>query len=264
MSDLSRLREPFPPDDIEWRIQRSGLKNGKPWAMVLAYVTARAIMDRLDDVCGPENWCNEYKEGPSGGVLCGISIRVADAWVTKWDGAENTNIEAIKGGLSGATKRAAVQWGIGRYLYNLEAGFANFTPNGKYKDSIKEKDAKYGEWFNWDPPPLPAWAVPGSGRPTQQDNTIDKLDDELSKIVQDAVLEGLISREQGDETIRTSKKHGGQKLVDYVASVKKRIERKRTDAAANAGWGEGDADNPDVTSDYEPVTPDETPGEELF
>jgi len=68
--DLSKLKEPFPAKDIEWRIQRSGLKDGKPWAMVLAYVTNRAIMDRLDDVCKPDHWRNEYLKAPEGGILC--------------------------------------------------------------------------------------------------------------------------------------------------------------------------------------------------
>ncbi len=35
-------------------------------------------------------------------------------------GCRETQVEAVKGGRSGAMKRAAVQWGIGRYLYNLE------------------------------------------------------------------------------------------------------------------------------------------------
>ena len=30
-------------------------------------------------------------------------------WVTEWDGADNSQVEAVEGGLSGATKRAAVQ-----------------------------------------------------------------------------------------------------------------------------------------------------------
>lgn len=121
--NLAKLREPFAADEIEWRIGQAGKSNGKPWARVLAYVTNRAIMDRLDDVCGPENWQNEYRAGPEGGIVCGISIRVhRGEWVTKWDGAENTEIEGVKGGLSGAMKRAAVQWGIGRYLYDLPEG----------------------------------------------------------------------------------------------------------------------------------------------
>ena len=160
--NLTKLSDPFPAEDIEWRIQRSGMKNGKPWAMVLAYVTSRAIMQRLDDEVGPENWRNEFATGPSGGVLCGISIKVGGEWVEKWDGAENTDIESIKGGLSGAMKRAAVHWGIGRYLYRLESGFANFHDGGKHRDNIKEnKDDKYGKPFRWDPPALPSWALPG-------------------------------------------------------------------------------------------------------
>ena len=153
---LKDLSKPFKEADIEWRIQSSGEKNGKPWARVLAYITNRAIMDRLDEVCGPENWKNEYKDAPGGGILCGLSIRSGVVeWVTKWDGAEQTDIEAVKGGLSGAMKRAGVHWGIGRYLYDLEAGFANIHGKGRYSD----KDKK-GNYFKWDPPKLPSWALP--------------------------------------------------------------------------------------------------------
>ncbi len=152
---LDDLAAPFPAEDVEWRIQSSGEKNGKVWARVLAYVTNRAIMQRLDDVCGPANWRNEFQPGQSG-VLCGISIRCGDEWVTKWDGAEKTEIESFKGGLSGAMKRAAVQWGIGRYLYSLESGWATIHDHGSH--SAKTKD---GKWFRWDPPNLPGWALPG-------------------------------------------------------------------------------------------------------
>lgn len=110
--DLNKFDEPFSPEDIEWRIQQSGkTRDGKVWAMVLAYVTNRAIMKRLDDVCGKAGWRNEYRDIPNnGGVECGISIKIDSEWVTKWDAAENTQVEAVKGGRSGAMKRAAVQW----------------------------------------------------------------------------------------------------------------------------------------------------------
>lgn len=160
--DLKRLAEPFPTADIEWRIQRAGTKDDKAWAMVLAYVTNRAIQDRLDDVCGPEGWRNEFAAGPGGGVLCGLSVFVGDEWITKWDGSDNTDVEAVKGGLSGAMKRAAVQWGVGRYLYNLDANWANVHGGGTHYQP-KSKEGKYPA-FKWDPPDLPAWAVP-SGEP---------------------------------------------------------------------------------------------------
>lgn len=165
---LSQLAEPFAPNDIEWRIGQAGVGNKGVWAKVLAYVTNRAIMQRLDDVCGPENWRNEYRYEANGAVLCGISIftRVPDRepqWVTKWDGAENTDIEAVKGGLSNAMKRCGVQWGIGRYLYDLEEGWATVGENEQnYAPGKADSNGKKGyPPFRWSPPKLPAWAQPG-------------------------------------------------------------------------------------------------------
>lgn len=157
--NLDRLKDPFPEQHIEWRLQSCGEKNGKVWARVLAYVTNRAIMDRLDEVVGPENWRNEYQPAPCGGVMCGLSIKTDGEWVTKWDGAENTDIEGVKGGLSGAMKRAGVQWGIGRYLYDLEEGFADVSERGRYRGQTKERVS-----FRWDPPQLPKWALPEQQR----------------------------------------------------------------------------------------------------
>jgi len=163
---LDSLRDPFPEADIEWRITRGGVKNGKAWAKCLAYVANRAVMDRLDEVCSPENWQNEYNPGPDGGVICGISIRINEEWVTKWDGSKNTDIESVKGGLSGSMKRAGVQWGIGRYLYHLTEGFAEISPRGKRNGSAKDKAGKT-EYFKWDAPALPEWALPGgAGKPS--------------------------------------------------------------------------------------------------
>jgi hypothetical protein len=177
--DLSRLKEPFAPTDVEWRIGRAG-KNAKGiWATCLAYITNRAIMDRLDDVAGPGNWRNEYKEAPAGGVLCGLSIRIGNEWVTKWDGAGNTEMEAVKGGLSGAMKRAAVQWGIGRYLYDLPEGWAIINTNGPHYGKLPEKAG--GDGFHWSPPSLPDWALPkGSGKPPAEivDRRTGEIQDE--------------------------------------------------------------------------------------
>lgn len=168
-----QLQAPFDESEYEWRIQSSGkTADGKVWARVLCYVTNRAIQNRLDDVFGPMGWQNLYDAGPKGGVICGISVFDADAgkWVTKWDGADNTDIEEVKGGLSDAMKRAAVQWGIGRLLYNLESAFAIIGKDGYYaktKDNVP---------FHWLPPKLPDWAVKTRSDktplpPTPEDNT---------------------------------------------------------------------------------------------
>lgn len=126
MTISDQLQQPFAPEDIEWRVQQAGMKKtNEPWVKVLAYVTNRAIQARLDDLFSPFGWRNEYKDAPCGGVMCGISIKSDDGeWITKWDGAEQTQVEAVKGGLSASMKRAAVQWGIGRYLYSLDSSWA--------------------------------------------------------------------------------------------------------------------------------------------
>jgi len=159
--NLTQLAEPFPPADVEWRLQQAGKKaSGEVWAKCLAYITNRAIQDRLDAVVGPGNWRNEYKEWTTGtaGVLCGLSIKVDEReWVTKWDGAEQTDVEAMKGGLSAAMKRAAVQWGIGRYLYDLPEGWAKITDRGEHYGKTKD-----GTEFRWNNPDLPKWALPGA------------------------------------------------------------------------------------------------------
>lgn len=127
--DLIKLAGPFRPSDIEFRVGATSEDEAR--CLALPYITSRAVMDRLDEVCGPANWKNEYRPGPAGGVLCGIAIRLDGEWVTKWDGADNSDYEAVKGGLSDSFKRAAVKWGIGRYLYSMKAVWVA-CKNGKY------------------------------------------------------------------------------------------------------------------------------------
>lgn len=136
-SDLPKLAAPFPPSDIEWK--PGATTRDKTKGLAMAYLTSRAVQQRFDDVCGPADWRNEFAPGPDGGVLCGISVRIdredgASEWVTKWDGADNSQVEAVKGGLSGATKRAAVQWGVGRYLYELPATWVRLDERGRFAE----------------------------------------------------------------------------------------------------------------------------------
>ena len=147
---MKELQKSFPPNDIEWRVQQE-VRQGAA-VMVLPYVTNRAIMERLDNVFGPLNWQNEFTSGPGGGVLCGISVWNPESkqWVTKWDGAENTKVEAVKGGISSAMKRCAVQWGIGRFLYKLPFQYVDLKARGQ--NSHRKRN---GEWAYWDVPKLP-------------------------------------------------------------------------------------------------------------
>ena len=85
------------------------------------------IQDRLDSVLGRENWQNRFctvqgKDNASTTQVCELSIYYPNRgeWITKSNGAGNTDIEPVKGGLSNAFKRAASMWGVGRYLYDLK------------------------------------------------------------------------------------------------------------------------------------------------
>ncbi len=136
-SDLSRLADPFDPSDIEWK--PGATTRDKTKGLAMAYLSSRSVQQRFDEVCGPADWRNEFQAGPDGGVLCGISVRVDRAdgtseWVTKWDGADNSQVEAVKGGLSGAMKRAAVQWGVGRYLYEMPATWVRLDERGRFAE----------------------------------------------------------------------------------------------------------------------------------
>lgn len=171
MSVIRELQKPFKYEDIEWRAQQAGISsNGNPYCMVLAYVTNRAIMNRLDEVFGPFGWQNEFRDIPGGGVECGISVLNDGVWITKWDAANQTQIEATKGGRSDSMKRAAVQWGIGRYLYKLDATFANcalgYAPADVKSIAVRAKfKTKQGDqWGYWLPPMLPEWALPEGGQ----------------------------------------------------------------------------------------------------
>lgn len=127
---LKQFKEPFEPKLVKFRTG-GGSKQ-------LAYIDARDVMKRLDDVVGTENWQDDYV-AIEGGIICKLSIRIGEEWITKSNGANYTKIEPVKGGLSGALKRAAVEWGIGRYLYYL--------PTSANSNNVSQ----------W-----PKWAIPGS------------------------------------------------------------------------------------------------------
>lgn len=130
--DIKQLFAEFPKDAIHWRAQTL-MKDGSK-ALALAYLDARDVMDRLDSVCGSENWQDRY-EFSGVRTICYLSIRVNDEWISKADGAGDTDVEAEKGAISDALKRAAVKWGIGRYLYDLGNTWVpcEVGTNGKWK-----------------------------------------------------------------------------------------------------------------------------------
>jgi hypothetical protein len=164
--DLKKLCEPFDPDRISWRV--GSTSGDKKRGMALAYIDARDVMQRLDDVCGTENWQCRYSHADKK-TVCEIAINIpGNCWVWKADGAGDTDFEADKGALSDAFKRAAVRWGIGRYLYDVDAPWVHIEPMGKsYKikdDELKRLNAILKGHNPPAPPPVnsrdPSWQGP--------------------------------------------------------------------------------------------------------
>ena len=145
---IKKLREPFTSKEIEWKIQVT--TQDKARGMAVAYMDARAVQRRLDEVVGPFNWKNVYSLWHDNSQICGISIFNADRneWVTKFDGAENSDIEPVKGGLSDSFKRSATVWGIGRYLYELEGVWVELEPRGRSVAIRQDQYSKLERAYN--------------------------------------------------------------------------------------------------------------------
>ena len=109
---FAALAAPFANDEV-----RSRSQGGRDFQ----YVTARTVMNRLDEVLGPANWWDEYTPMENA-VICKLTVRLPDGTVlTKSDAggftttADTSDYE--KSGFSDAFKRAAVKFGVARYLY---------------------------------------------------------------------------------------------------------------------------------------------------
>ncbi|MGL5440426.1 MAG: Rad52/Rad22 family DNA repair protein [Filifactoraceae bacterium] len=127
------LMKPFKANELEYKVGATNADKTK--GLALTYVQARAIQNRLDEVVGFENWRVSYKEIEKG-YLATLEIRIGGEWIAKQDGANQTDFEAIKGGISSAFKRVASVWGIGRYLYDVESQWLPIKSKGKGYDFV--------------------------------------------------------------------------------------------------------------------------------
>lgn len=122
------LRAPFPPGEEQYRAGPTWEQEGGRWTRPLAYIDARAVFERLDQAVGPDQWHTELERLAPGVYLCRLTILgVTRADVGQAGDAEG---EKEKSGASDALKRAAVQFGIGRYLYERELPPARMERRG--------------------------------------------------------------------------------------------------------------------------------------
>ncbi|MNR71598.1 Single-stranded DNA-binding protein DdrA [compost metagenome] len=216
---IKRLQAPFPASAIKWRIGRKQGNQGQ----ALPYIDARDVQDRLDDVIGPQGW--EVTMKPSSvGIIAGIRILLDGQWVLKEDGAQFDNFRAgdvesnakelaIKGAFSDALKRAAVMWGIARYLYAYKAPFVDIDENG-----------------NFTPPVLPAEMLPEG-------------DTSASAVVSEPAV-----KEAANDAGKQSKPQADKPATDKPAADKPQATPAKTQATTTEGAKKDEtADKPTPT-----------------
>ena len=129
----SRLRLPFKFNDIEWKV--SARTRDESRGMVAPYINARAVRARLNDVCGAFQWLTTVTPFDRGLILTlsidlGHEQQVSRTGESGWTKEHPGDPGGVKGAASNALKRAAAQFGIGEYLYNI-AGLWIALENGR-------------------------------------------------------------------------------------------------------------------------------------
>ena len=121
---------------FKWRVQSAN----KYGAICVAYIDARSVQDRLDEVCGPMGWQCKFEDNKTT-LFCSIGIQSAEGdWVWKSDAGIESNVEKQKGEASDSFKRAAVMWGIGRFLYSTKIiKLDSIEENGKFYPAYEGK-----------------------------------------------------------------------------------------------------------------------------
>ena len=97
---------------FKWRVQ--SFSKYKPQATCVAYIDSRDVQDILDASCV---WSDRYYS--EGGLLfCEITIYADGREYKRTDTGSESNVDKQKGHSSDAFKRAAVKFGVGRFLYS--------------------------------------------------------------------------------------------------------------------------------------------------
>ena len=143
------LAAPFDPSEVHFK--PAAVSGNR--ALAIAFVDARTIQDRLDQVLGVDGWQDDYECLPDGSVVCRLRLRLGGEWITKVDvgspSEQPDGGDRLKAAFSDALKRVAVKFSVGRYLYRLPSQWVDYDP--KKKQFVKT-------------PQLSAWALPGKGK----------------------------------------------------------------------------------------------------
>jgi hypothetical protein len=142
LADIAaQLKEPFSFDDIDFLPKGKIERDGKTLCMALPYADPRAYQDRLNQLA-PGEWSTPAPLALTVGdkLICYVTVIVygiAHTDVGEAMPGENQGTEAW----AQAFKRACSQFGLGRYLYDLEKEWVPFNPQKKQIDLDKAQKA---------------------------------------------------------------------------------------------------------------------------
>ena len=166
---LETLAKPFHPSLVRWRVPEytigTRLRDRRRFGRALAYIDARAVVDRFNEVLSG-NWSSNLtpvtEDGQVTGFLCALTLVFPDGTsATRTDiGYVDPNLSgdmALKAGASDALKRAAVQFGVGQYPYSLEMPQVEVDSSGRIVGPYPEMPAELADPY----PETPAEAATG-------------------------------------------------------------------------------------------------------
>lgn len=212
MSDLlGQLAAPFPAASVSWRV---GATNGdKTKGLALAYLDSRDVQDRLDMVCGI-NWQVRNPWASGNKLACEIGIKIDGEWVWRGDGAGDSDVEAEKGAFSDSFKRAAVRWGIGRYLYEIKSPWVQITGQGRSYVIAEGEHAKLQALLNRSAGSQPEPArQPEAAKPATVPDEWKTLAEDLKREIDDAIdtvaVHEILESKRFTDLVKHSSKAGG-------------------------------------------------------
>jgi hypothetical protein len=97
---------------FKWRVQ--SFSKFKAQATCVSYIDSRDVQDILDSSC---SWSDRYYS-EAGLLFCEITIYADGREYKRTDTGSESNVDKQKGHSSDAFKRAAVKFGVGRFLYS--------------------------------------------------------------------------------------------------------------------------------------------------
>ncbi len=143
---VKKLRQPFGAEHLRWKIQtRVNEGMADPQAVVVVYVDARSVTAHLDEIV-PGQWSSEFSAPAVTVGLPALECRLTVCGVTRSDvgtvepgsrpGSDTKDL------YSDALKRAAVQFGVGAFLYRFPQVQARVEKSGQNWYITREAQAE--------------------------------------------------------------------------------------------------------------------------